>query len=111
MGAMQFTIIRFIPDLIRNEPVNVGLIATCENRKFHRVVNLETFVRRDWLCSADQVMLDWFVQSWFVESHLTIPELCRRSFQGNLQFYDQLAGLTDDPEKTFEELYAQYVGE
>jgi len=114
VSPVQFAVVKYLPDPIRDEPVNVGVIGSVDGRLVLRMTPKFGRIKRE-AGISDTSTLEismFFLRSTLDrEPDLSIAELSRSMGSGILRLSDTLGGLADDPWEFIEEQYDRYVGD
>ncbi len=109
---VQFAVVKFVPDLLRNEPINVGILARYDRRltlriipRFGRVKSIAQLEDTDSLETA----LDFLRSTIDRTQALDIETIVEKS-TGMIRFSDQCAALVYDPSEYIDEQYEDLVG-
>jgi len=113
MTTYNFVVARFIPDLIKNEPVNIGIIVNDSenNKSFGRFVeNFRPLISRyrDSNIGALRDIIETFRGDNKLESKKYLEELSK-NFQYQLRFTEPRAIKAGMPSQAMELLYNQYI--
>ncbi|PQJ32432.1 hypothetical protein BST92_11065 [Nonlabens arenilitoris] len=121
--TFEYAVIRIVPKVEREEFFNVGVILFCKRKKF---IGIKYFINPEKLMAfnpdADITVFEDYLNAWKIicdgsptSGKIGAMELsdrfrwlsaCRSTI---IQSSKTHPGLTDDPEKTLEELYTHYV--
>ncbi len=113
MTAVQFTVVKYVPDTLRDEPINVGLVARhSDGRTVLR--SLPTFGRVRSLAGGDSNTLE--VGLRFLRSSLDRnPDIdlgaLTMSDISVIRFSEQMGGLTIDEDEFIDEQFEFYCGD
>lgn len=124
--SYQFAVVRYVPNVVRDEAVNVGLVLRAlDSKAFHfRFLKRSATVRKLWP-DADQALVTHFEKQLTRAvkedaplggiGHLAEPNFFERAqneFNGNLQLTSARGLLTNAPaEEVLRELYQTYVAD
>ena len=113
MNTYNFVVARFIPDLIRNEPVNVGIIVNDSktHKSFGRFVeNFRPLISRykDCNIAALKTIIETFRGEYELESNESLEKLSKNS-QYQLRFTEPRAIRSGDHLQAIESLYKRYI--
>ena len=129
----NYTVVRYVPNVLRDEPVNIGVILQCTEVAFISGIfakNFETRLRGQ-VNPGDKVVLSAYVQGFqqqfshyssvsqkglFASSDAKILQTdylvqLSRQRSSKLQFSELKTATTSDPETELERLYNTFVGE
>jgi hypothetical protein len=129
-----YAVIRYIPSILREEFVNVGVILVCPEAAYQGVLALPSFNKDQRRLSALENTDGHFVQHAITklsnaatnrtfhelvgrdsapEGLLTAPGLSnlQRSYHNNIQLTKPRTALTESPQATLEQLYRTFVAE
>ena len=113
MTPVQFTVVKYVPDLLRDEPMNVGIVARhSDGRSVLRTV--PTFGKIRSLANGDSTALE--VGLKFLRSaldrdpNLTLDDLTKSS-NGIIRFSEPMGGLALDEEEFIDEQFEFYCSE
>ena len=113
MNTYNFVVARFVPDLIRNEPVNVGIIVNDSKtyRSFGRFVeNFRPLISRykDCNIAALKTIIETVRGEYELESNESLEILSKNS-QYQLRFTEPRAIRSEDHLQAIESLYKRYI--
>lgn len=113
MTTYNFVVARFIPDLIKNEPVNIGIIVNdSENNKSYGrfVENFRPLISRyhDSNIGALKNIIETFRGQYDFESSTYLEKLSK-DFQYQLRFTEPRAIKAEQPSQALATLYDQYI--
>jgi hypothetical protein len=107
---LRYSVVRFTPNPIREESVNIGLI-----RKVRAVggIGAVAYARALVKDLESEVDMDGRQSRLFPPASERLTELFERlprRFEGYVRFSDPLAAVADDPDDVFDHLYRQLIG-
>lgn len=134
MKRMQafFMVVRYVPRILREEFVNVGVVLSCPEAEFQDIVHLPSFGQdsrakvldgdglfvRHTLTKLRNTLQGKTLQTMLgeklaPESRLTLEGMfaLHHAYCNNIQFSSPRTVLTDNPANTLQALYMEYVGE
>jgi hypothetical protein len=113
LSPVQFAIVKYVPDPLRDEPVNIGVVGMVAHRlilrsipKYGRVKRASGVQDTDPLDTALRFLRSALDRS----SGVTLTELASSTF-GIIRFGEVQGGLTEDPIDFIDDLYERYVGD
>lgn len=129
-----YAVIRYIPSILREEFVNVGVILVCPEALFQDVLALPSFNKDQRRLSALENVDGYFVQHAITKlsdaaTNATFHELVgrtsapegiltasgladlQRSYHNNIQLTKPRTALTENPQATLEQLFRTFVAE
>lgn len=106
-----FAVVRYTPDVIRNEPINVGVVAEVEGQIRYRLLSsmgrLKAIMDPEEADSLD-VALRFLRSSLDREPRRNLPDIVG-SYQGQITLSEPLGALTEDPLAFLDDQYEVYV--
>lgn len=118
MTAYQYAVLQYVPDPVRQESVNVGVVVTApgSNTAEVRVLKTQDTARLKWLGFKDDVGFLHDVADDLARPNpsnsVTVTDVLTSAHQewaGTIRVTDLRAALHDDPRDLCEELYGRYV--
>lgn len=115
LKPFKFTTIRYTPDIIAGEFINVGFCMTFgENERWITYLEFQGSIERRFPHLTDLIPLEhikMFGDSYFTNSNLSIKELSEKPFYGMLNFGENLSGIHENPAEFFTKLSQDYLKE
>jgi len=125
--SLRYSVLKFVPDAVRDEAVNLGLVMAAQDESWFRADFLRTFAKVRALGGQAAVAyaralvrdLEAEVPMDGAQSRLFPPpdrldailsETPGRRHGGRVRATEPLAAVTDDPDELFEDLFKQLVG-
>lgn len=123
----KYTIIKFIPDLVKNEPINIGLILHCWNKCYIRseisdektklIEKYNPKIPKDILqATIEDIKENFSSENWFYRENsyedFKNQEYLNRylsNYSNQLQFTSPSGVITDNLDKKFEELFSELI--
>ena len=113
MNTYNFVVARFVPDLIRNEPINVGIIVNDSktHKSFGRFVeNFRPLINRykDCNIAALKTIIETFRGEHESDSKVSLEKFSKNN-QYQLRFTEPRAIRSEDHLQAIESLYKRYI--
>lgn len=112
MTTYSYVIARFVPDMVKNEPINVGVLLQSDNKKIEGkfIENFRTLAMRyhDVNVKALQGIFDSFRGSHEVNNYDHLEKLST-DFQYQLLFTRPTAIVAGTPQQAMEKLYEKFI--
>lgn len=118
----RYVVVRYVADVLRDEPINIGVILECPEANFRgfkllpsfRAVSHRTSRLLEWgAWSMIKELRDFFSAGFFREDGQPVPyqdlEYLAATFVNQVQFTEPRACLTADPHQEIEDLYRTFV--
>jgi hypothetical protein len=107
-------VVKYLPDPIRDEPINVGVVGNLDGRLVLRMTPKFARVRREAGVSdtsALELGLAFLRSTLDREPSITLVDLVGSMSSGLLRLSEVMGGLADDPWDFIEDQYERYVGD
>lgn len=114
LSPVQFAVVKFVPDAIRDEPINVGIIGGFDGRLCMRMTPKFARIRREARVAdtkALEIALRFLQSALDRQPNLTLLEVVSSLDRGILRVGEPTGGLADDPLEFIDDLYDRYVGD